>query len=89
MVIPQSLLHEPSGLHLSCSHSSESADRVVLLAPLTPLTWRLARIQSPAPCTVALGMCLSVLLDMWSWLALSVWQHSREGTAFSYCGLHP
>ena len=62
MVIPQSLLHGagPSGLSLSCPHCATGADRVVLLTPPTPLTLHLARVQSPAPCALALGKHLSV-----------------------------
>ena len=43
-----------------------------------PLTLCLARIQSPAPCTLALGKCLSVWSSMWSWLALSMLLPFRE-----------
>ena len=51
MVIPQSLLHRagPGGLRMSHAHCAPGADRVVLLALPTPLTLRLARIQSPTP----------------------------------------
>ena len=62
MVIFQSLLHGAgaSGFHLSHPHCAVGADGVVLLAPPTPLTLRLARIQSLTPCALVLGKCLSV-----------------------------
>lgn len=80
MVMPQSLLHGagPHGVSSSCLHCDKSADGVVLLAPPTPLTLHLASMQSPAPCTLALGKCLSVWSDMWSQLALSLPPHFRE-----------
>ena len=87
MVMPQSLLHgaRPHGVSSSCLHCDKSADEVVLLAPPTPLTLHLASMQSPAPCTLALGKCLSVWSDMWSRLALC---HRISGrTTFSYCRL--
>ena len=62
MVIPQSLLQgaRPGGLSLSRPHCAPGADGVVLLTLPTPLTPRLARIQSPAVCTLAPGKHLSV-----------------------------
>ena len=79
-VIPQSLLHGagPGGVSLSRPHCAAGGDWVVLLTLPTPLTLCLARIQSPAPCALALGKHLSVRPDMWSWLALSVPLHFRE-----------
>ena len=70
MVIPQSLLHgvRPGGLSLSRSHCAPGADAVVLPSLPTPLTLRLARIQGPALCALALGKHLSGR-DMWSQLA--------------------
>ena len=68
MVISQSLLHgaRPSGLHLSHPPCALGADRAVL-APPTPLILCLARIQIPAPCTLALRKRLSV----WRYVVLS------------------
>ena len=70
MVIPESLLHGagPGGLSLSCPYYAAGTDRVVLLSLPTPLTLRLARIQGPALCALALGKHLSGR-DMWSQLA--------------------
>ena len=50
----------PAGLLSSRPHCAAGADRGVLLAPPTFLAWRLARIQSPALCALALGKHLSV-----------------------------
>ena len=80
MVIPQSLLHSAGsgGFCLSLPHCTVGAGGAVLLSPPTPLTLRLARFQSPAPCAVALGKRLSVWPDLWSQLALSVPLHFME-----------
>ena len=62
MVIPQSLLYGagPGGLSLSHPHCAMGTDKKVLFTLPTPLTLHLARIPSPARCTLALGTCLSV-----------------------------
>ena len=67
---------------MSRLHCAMGADGAVLLAPLTPLTWGLPRIQSPALCILALGKHLSVWPNIWSCLALSVPQHFREDRLF-------
>ena len=46
---------------MSRPHCAAGADGAVLLAPPTALTLCLARIQSPALCSLVLGKCLSVL----------------------------
>ena len=87
MVIPQSLLHRagPGGLPLSRPHCAVGTDRAVLLALPTPLTLRLARIQSPTPCALTLGKRLSVQpICGPGWLCLC--SHTSGRTTF-YCGL--
>ena len=78
MVIPQSLLHGPGGLHLNGSHCAEGTDRAILLAPPTSLSLNLSRIPSPTPDTLVLGKRLSVWSSLWSRLALPVLPHFRE-----------
>ena len=58
------------------------AGRAVLHTPETRLAQCLSRIQCPTPCALALGKCLSVQLDMWSQLVLSVQLHFREDHLF-------
>ena len=68
---PQSLLDGLGGLASSHPHCAVSADGAVLLAPTTPLTWHLVRIQTPHQWALALGKHLSVQLICGSgWLCL-------------------
>ena len=82
MAVPQSLLHGPGRLCLSCPHCALGANRAVILPPPAPLTLCLARIQSSASFALALGKHLSVWPEMWSRLALC--HHTSGRTAFSY-----
>ena len=62
------------------------AYRAVLLALLTPLTLHLSRIQSPAPCALALGKRLSVQRYVFP-AGFVCAPPTSGGTAFSYFGL--
>ena len=63
---------------LESSSLCRGTDGAVLLALPTPLTLRLARIQRPAPRTLALGKTPLSAAEVWPWLALFVPPRFRE-----------
>ena len=80
----------PKSLHWSCPHCATGTDWVECLTLLTPEHWCLAGIQTSALCALVLGKGSSMPPNMWTLDKLCpIRQHSREGIAFSYCGLRP